>query len=377
MTILDKYVIKQCFTSFLFFTIVLSLVAWINEAIELVESLARDGHSVATVVDLIALSISKILVRVFPISAFAATVFTIIRLSNESELTVMSAAGLRPRQIAKPYFIFGLITTLFALSMSIYLAPLAEKLLSEKKFELSQAYTSKFLKVGKFQHPSLGVTLFIRDISTNGELFDVFISDRRDDVFTYDYSASKAYLLASENKAIFVLTNGVIQIHNTDQKLLSLTNFDELTYDLSEAFTKNKEPQIRLGELPTYLLWSDPIAAMNAADKTLAQVLENFHSRIQRALLCLVATLIGFATLYAADFSRYGRGRFVALAIFLLANVKIVESAVIAITRSNSSSWPLVYFPTLIGLSIFIIMLKYSENKWKLKKGRIARHRTS
>ena len=54
MTILDKYVIKQCFTSFLFFTIVLSLVAWINAAIELVESLARDGHSVATVVDLIA-----------------------------------------------------------------------------------------------------------------------------------------------------------------------------------------------------------------------------------------------------------------------------------------------------------------------------------
>jgi lipopolysaccharide export system permease protein len=173
--------------------------------------------------------------------------------------------------------------------------------------------------------------------------------------------------LASENKAIFVLTNGVIQIHNTDQKLLSLTNFDELTYDLSEAFAKNKEPQIRLGELPTYLLWSDPIAAMNAADKTLAQVLENFHSRIQRALLCLVATLIGFATLYAADFSRYGRGRFVALAIFLLANVKIVESAVIAITRSNSSSWPLVYLPTLIGLSIVVIMIMFSEHKWKLK----------
>ena len=139
MTILDKYVIKQCFTSFLFFTIVLSLVAWINAAIELVESLARDGHSVATVVDLIALSIPKILVRVFPISAFAATVLTMIRLSNESELTVMLAAGLRPRQIAKPYFIFGLITTLFALSMSIYLAPLAQKVLSEKKCELSQA----------------------------------------------------------------------------------------------------------------------------------------------------------------------------------------------------------------------------------------------
>ena len=41
MTILDKYVIKKCFTSFLFFTIVLSLVAWINAAIELIESLAR------------------------------------------------------------------------------------------------------------------------------------------------------------------------------------------------------------------------------------------------------------------------------------------------------------------------------------------------
>jgi lipopolysaccharide export system permease protein len=96
-------------------------------------------------------------------------------------------------------------------------------------------------------------------------------------------------------------------------------------------------------------------------------VLENFHSRIQNALLCLVATLIGFATLYAADLSRYGTSRFVVLAIFLLANVKIVESAVIDITRSNSSSWPLVYLPTLIGLSIFVIMIMFSEHKWKLK----------
>ena len=366
MLILDKYVLKQCFISFLFFTTVLSLVVWVNASIELFESLARDGHPVATSVELIALTIPKVLIRVFPVAAFAATVFTVMRLSNESELTIMSATGLRPRQIAKPYIIFGLITTLFALSITTYLTPLAGNLLSEKKFELGQATISKFLKVGKFHHPASGVTLFIRDISSNGELLDVFISDRRDDDYTYDYSAANAYLFASENKAALVMTNGMTQIYDTKSKLLSLTGFDELTYDLSVAFEKNNERQVRLSQLPTLLLWNDPNAAMKATDKTLAQVLENFHSRVQDALLCLVATLIGFATLYAADFSRYGSGRFIALAIFLLVNVKIVESAVIDITRSNSNGWPLVYLPTLIGLAFFIFMLQFSEHKWKL-----------
>ena len=373
MLILDRYVLKQCFISFLFFTTVLSLVVWVNASIELFESLARDGHPVATVVELIALTIPKVLIRVFPVSAFAATVFNVMRLSNESELTVMSATGLRPMQIAKPYIIFGLITTLFALSMTTYLAPLAEKLLSEKKFDLRHANTSKFLKVGKFQHPSSGVTLFIRDISSNGELLDVFISDRRDDVFSYDYNAEKAYLLASEDIAVFVMTNGVTQIYDTKNKLLSLTGFDELTYDLSEAFEGGDERQIGLSQLPTHMLWRNPIAAMNAADKTLPRVLENLHRRFQNALLCLVSTLVGFATIYTADFSRHGRGRFVALAIFCLVIIKIIESAVIDITRSNSSGWPLVYLPTLIGLAIVVIMLIFSERKWKWKKQRIAK----
>ena len=367
MTILDKYVLKQCFMSFLFFTIVLSLVVWINASIELFENLARDGHSLDTVLELVALSIPKILIRVFPVSAFTATVFTINRLSNESELTVMSATGIKPMQIAKPYVIFGLVTSLLAASMTTYLAPLAGKTLSEKKFELSQAISSKFLKVGKFQHPTSGVTLFIRDISPSGELLDVFISDRRDKAYVYDYSASEAFLLRTENKAVFVMTNGVSQIYDANLKLLSLTSFDELAYDISEALEENNIRYMSLHHLPTLLLWSDPIAAMNVTNETLARVLENFHSRLQDALLCIVATLIGFATLYGAGFSRHGTGLYVALAIFFLVIVKIVETAVIGLTSSLTSSWPLIYLPTLVGLLIFIIMYKFTEHKWGLK----------
>ena len=252
------------------------------------------------------------------------------------------------------------------LSITTYLAPLAGTFIREEIRVGSSNYQQIF-EGGKFHHPASGITLFIRDISSNGELLDVFISDRRDDGYTYDYSAANAYLFASENKAALVMTNGMTQIYDTKSKLLSLTGFGEFTYDLSEAFEKNNERQVRLSQLPTLLLWNDPNAAMKATDKTLAQVLENFHRRAQNALLCLVATLIGFATLYAADFSRYGSGRFIAFAIFLLVNVKIVESAVIDITRSNSNGWPLVYSPTLIGLSMCIFMLKFSEHKWKLR----------
>ena len=75
---------------------------------------------------------------------------------------------------------------------------------------------------------------------------------------------------------------------------------------------------------PAYLLPAHYVAVDGSPigggsdEATMSRVIEDKHRRIQFAALCLVSSVIGYAALYAAGFSRFGSGRFIALAIFLL-----------------------------------------------------------
>ena len=84
--------------------------------------------------------------------------------------------------------------------------------------------------------------------------------------------------------------------------------------------------------------------------------------------LCLVSSMIGFAALYAAGFSRFGSGRFIALAIFLLVIVKLVESVVSEPARTNLDLWYLVYALSVVDLVMFWVLMYLSINPNALRK---------
>ena len=78
--------------------------------------------------------------------------------------------------------------------------------------------------------------------------------------------------------------------------------------------------------------------------------------------------MIGFAALFAAGFNRFGSERFIALAIFLLVIVKLVESVVTEPARTNLDFWYLVYAPSVVGLIMFWVLMYLSINPNVLRK---------
>ena len=103
----------------------------------------------------------------------------------------------------------------------------------------------------------------------------------------------------------------------------------------------------------------------------MSRVIEDKHRRIQFAALCLVSSMIGFAALYAAGFSRFGSGRFIALAIFLLVIVKLVESVVTEPSRTNLDLWYLVYAPTVGDWSCSGLNVSFDQPKCTAKTATI------
>eukprot|EP00163_Fabomonas_tropica_P001450 TRINITY_DN11092_c1_g1_i1.p1 TRINITY_DN11092_c1_g1~~TRINITY_DN11092_c1_g1_i1.p1 ORF type:complete len:100 (+),score=11.16 TRINITY_DN11092_c1_g1_i1:201-500(+) len=98
--------LQQLLMLFGFFSLVLALVFWVNKAVSLLDWLMGDGQSASVFLQLTLLSLPTILVNLLPIAAFAATVYVTNRLSAESELVVVQAAGYSPYRLARPVVFF-------------------------------------------------------------------------------------------------------------------------------------------------------------------------------------------------------------------------------------------------------------------------------
>jgi lipopolysaccharide export system permease protein len=368
MSHLDRYIFKQCLMVFAFFTLVFALVMWINRSVTLFDELVTDGHSAKVFLEFSILALPTVLSLVLPVSAFAATVYVTSRLSNESELAVIQATGMSPWRLARPVLIFGLLISFMMFALTAYLVPKTGTITKDREFDLSQSIGLQFLREGRFQHPITGVTFFIREITPEGELRDVFLSDRREKDASYTYTSKRAFMVQTEGQTIFVMQNGLMQSHTHTNDTLSLTQFDELAYDLTGTFDIASKARPHIYYLPTLLLWKDPQLAANITGQPLSRVIEDKHRRIQFAALCLVSSLIGFAALYAAGFSRFGSGRFIALAIFLLVIVKLVESVVTEPARTNIDLWYLVYAPSVVGVMMSWGLIHLSTKPSILRK---------
>ena len=104
------------------------------------------------------------------------------------------------------------------------------------------------------------------------------------------------------------------------------------------------------------LLWNwGEVAAQT--DTTAGVVAEELHGRFAQPLFCLVAAMIGFATLILGGFSRFGVWREAVIAFGLLIAIDGLRGTMVVQIRETAALWPLAYLPSLIGAVLTLAML--------------------
>lgn len=376
MSRFDRYILSQSFVVFGFFTIIFLAVIWINRAIKLFDRLIADGHSVGIFFEFSALTLPGAMAEIIPLSAFATSVYITNRLSSESELVVMQATGFSPWRMARPFVIFGTVTAVFVANLTLVLVPMAADQQRVRQADIAANVSSKLLRSGVFQHPIAGVTFFIREITDTGELVDVYISDRRSQAQFVTYTASRAYLVQQDDETLFVMINGMAQTYDRAQDSVSLTQFGDLTYGIGDILA----PQVPAAQKAKHLtIWQFSPSINYVAQRTgetLARVSEEYHSRLAAPVLVLATTILGFVTIYIAGFSRFGSGRYIVFAIFLLVIIKAIESAIADPTRQYAQLWYLTYTPAFFGLFCSWILITINDSGL-LKKRRKNMQRAS
>nr|WP_310794388.1 LPS export ABC transporter permease LptF [Roseovarius sp. SCSIO 43702] len=348
----DRYMLSQLLVLFGFFALVLVSIFWINKAVRMFDRLISDGQSAFVFLELTALTLPGVIAVVLPIAGFAGAVYVTNRLSTESELTVMQATGYSPWRLARPVLFYGLIVGAMMSLLSHLLVPVSLHQLEMRRIEVSRNVTAKLLTEGEFLHPASGVTFYIREITPEGELRDVFLSDRRDPDAPVTYTSKSAYLVQEGGGTKLVMVRGLAQTLRTNGNRLFTTFFDDFSYDISSLVSRDVIELTRVNFQLTPALIAAPEAVAETAGISKGAVMIELHNRFAQPILCVVAALIGFATLLLGNYSRFGVWRQILLAFVLLVGVKLVESAVAAPVLGNAALWPILYAPSVVGFAI-------------------------
>ena len=103
MTLIERYILKISFTAFAACLVALTAVIWITQALRELDLLTGKGQTILIFLTVTGLSLPALINVISPVALFLATLYALNKLNGDSELIVMSAAGMPPQRLMRPF----------------------------------------------------------------------------------------------------------------------------------------------------------------------------------------------------------------------------------------------------------------------------------
>ncbi|HET7335199.1 MAG TPA: LPS export ABC transporter permease LptF [Rhizomicrobium sp.] len=320
---LSSYILRQLIGPVLLFTFLLTSVVWLSQSLRLLDLVLNRGQSAPVFVYLTILMLPSLLVIILPLAFFGGAVFGLHRLNADSELVVMSASGYSRAQLAVPILTAGAIVMVLTYLCSLYVAPLGQRVMHDKVMDIRADIGTALLNEGAFNTPAKGLTVFIREISSDGHIRGILVHDNRNEKQPITYIAQSGILAQTDAGARLIMKDGTVEQGGKDGAQLSVLNFERYVFDLDQFANPQRRDLRETSEryLPE-LFW--PKLKNDPGGKIRRTFLAEAHNRITAPLYCLTFALIALA---AACRGRRARGAYalrISVAVAFAASLRIL-----------------------------------------------------
>jgi lipopolysaccharide export system permease protein len=224
------------------------------------------------------------------------------RLSIESEIVVMRAAGLSRVGLAGPGLMLAVMVMLASYLCTLYLMPLGLRELRDLRTEWRASLASFVLQEGVFNSLRQGLTVYIRRRESNGNLLGILVHDSRDREQPVTYMAEQGAFRFNEDGPRFTMVNGNRQEVDRENGGLRLLYFERYTMDLS-GFAKTTRAQWREPD-ERYLhelFWPDD---RGASERQRWELRMEGHRRLTVPLFAIGFAMIALAGVLTGEFNR-------------------------------------------------------------------------
>lgn len=182
LRILDRYILKEMWQTWLSVSMVLLLILLSNQVARVLGDAAKDKIAKDAVFSVIGLTALQYLTIIIPFGLFLAVMLSLARLYSDSELPAMLACRVGPAGILRPLAWLALPLSVFVAWLSLSVAPD-----SLRRIELIGAQTQRQMDLGALEAGRFvtggenGAVIFAEQVDEEGVLRNVFLQRRSED----------------------------------------------------------------------------------------------------------------------------------------------------------------------------------------------------
>lgn len=340
MNSLGYYVFRQITGPLIFFTVALTALVWLTQSLRLLDVVIQQGQSAGTFIELSVLVMPSLLGLILPVSFFCAAIYSLNRMHTDSELVVMWSAGMGRWGIAKPVIALGVFVAIIVLAVNLYFMPSGMRAMKDRVFEIRADLVAFLLREGQFTNPIKGLTVYVREMNSSGEIKGLLVYDDRKPTEPITYLAERGAVAQTEDGPRLLMINGNVQRASKDnENQIAFLQFDRYVLDLNqfsqEVGVHTRETSERY--LPE-LFYPDPDHPWDSAywDRLIAEG----HNRLASPLYAIAFATIALAALIGGDFSRRGYVNRISLAVLFAVAIRMsgigIQSAASKLPLLNS-----------------------------------------
>ena len=336
--------------------VVLTGVIWITQALRQIDLLTSKGQTILIFMMMTGLALPSLVAIIAPVALFVGVLYTLNKLNGDSELVVMSAAGVSPGRLLRPLALLSVFVFAIVAAIYVQVLPWTFGAIENLTTFIRADFISNFARPGAFSNLELGFVFHYRERTPEGALRGVFMQDRRDPAHVSTYVAEAGKTLEKDGESYLQLSKGVL-LRPQSAGDSAMVTFDDYTIDLSQfahALSAIKRPR----ERTTAQLWAPD--DKDRADPVLAgHIRSELLDRLASPLYALVACLIAFAALGEARTTRQGRGLAIGGAILAFIGVRMLGIAATTLTVGVPSAAYFVWgVPIAAGLGALAMIFR-------------------
>src|SRR5690348_17966829 len=160
---IDRYIFRTTLNAFLVTLVSLTAVIWVTHALRDIDLMTNQGQTILVFVGITGLVIPQLVLIIAPIALLIAVAHVLNKMSNDSEIIVMNAAGMSPWILFRAFMNVAIVVAILVTAISAYFAPKGLRMLRDWLTEVQANVVSTIVQPGRFTSLQSGVTIRIRE----------------------------------------------------------------------------------------------------------------------------------------------------------------------------------------------------------------------
>ena len=372
---MKKTIFNNLFNEVTIFFIVcsftLTLIVWIIQAVNFIDIISEDGHSIATYFSYTFLNIPKIYSKLLLLSYFLSIYYILGIYEDKNQLIIFWINGISKTEFLNKLIYLSILFGFFSLLLSYFIVPYTQDKARSFIRDSNLDFFPSLIKPKKFIDTVENLTIFLDEKNQNS-LKKILIKDSSISGGSQLIISKSGKIEGNENIKYLSLGDGVIINYGKSKKLTSF-NFEQSNFNLDKYKTKTTiTPKIQetksktiircLNNLNLNINTQSKIDNLNCQKSFLKNLTQEIYKRtilpLYVPIICIIASLIILKSSNSHNFKSFKTKVFISGILVIIFS----QISINTISINISTGIATLTVPIMLFLISYLYFIKTSKN---------------